>query len=116
MLAPIISCLVGLAVGSFLNVVITRLPRDESVISGRSRCPTCSVPLAWRDNVPLLSYALLKGRCRACGALIPWRYPLVEALCAGLALALWLKFPASPRLLAYYPFAAALVALTFLDL
>jgi leader peptidase (prepilin peptidase)/N-methyltransferase len=108
--------LVGLAVGSFLNVVITRLPRDESLISRRSRCPSCGVTLAWRDNVPILSYLILKGRCRTCGAPIPWRYPLVEGLSGGLALALWLKFPAHPLLLAYGPFAAILVTLTFLDL
>lgn len=116
MLAPVIACLAGLAVGSFLNVVITRLPRNESLASPRSRCPACQTPLAWRDNIPLLSFALLKGRCRACGAAIPWRYPLVELLSAGLALALWRKFPGSPLLLAYGPFAAALVAIAFLDL
>jgi leader peptidase (prepilin peptidase) / N-methyltransferase len=116
MLALVIACLAGLAVGSFLNAVITRLPRDESVASGRSRCPACGAPLAWRDNVPLLSYALLHGRCRVCRAPIPWRHPLVELLSGALALALWHKFPASPLLLAYGPFAAALVALTFLDL
>jgi leader peptidase (prepilin peptidase) / N-methyltransferase len=116
MLALVIAGLAGLAVGSFLNVVISRLPREESVAAGRSRCPACGVPLAWRDNVPLVSYVLLGGRCRACGAAIPWRYPLVEGLSGALALALWLKFPASSLLLAYAPFAALLVALTFLDL
>lgn len=116
MLAPALAFLVGLAVGSFLNVVITRLPRDERVAAGRSRCPACGVTLAWRDNIPLLSYFLLKGRCRVCEAPIPWRYPLVEALSGALALALWLKFPGSPLLLVYGPFTAILVALTFLDL
>jgi leader peptidase (prepilin peptidase) / N-methyltransferase len=115
-LAPVIACLAGLAVGSFLNVVVTRLPRGESVASGRSRCPACGVPLAWRDNIPLFSYVLLGGRCRTCRAPIPWRYPVVELLSGALALALWHKFLASPLLLAYGPFAAALVALTFLDL
>jgi leader peptidase (prepilin peptidase)/N-methyltransferase len=108
--------LVGLAVGSFLNVVITRLPMGESVAAGRSRCPACGAPVAWHDNLPLVSFLWLRGRCRACRAPIPWRYPLVEALTGGLGLALWLKFPMSPVLLAYAPFAAALVVLTFLDL
>jgi leader peptidase (prepilin peptidase)/N-methyltransferase len=116
MLAPIMAFMVGLAVGSFLNVVITRLPRDESVVSGRSRCPACSAPVAWHDNLPLASFLWLRGRCRACRAPIPWRYPLVEFLTGSLGLALWLKFPMSPLLLAYAPFAAALVTLTFLDL
>lgn len=114
--AVLLAGLVGLAVGSFLNVVITRLPRGESPFRGRSRCPQCHTPLQWRDNLPLLSYLLLRGRCRACGAPIPWRYPAVELVCGLLFAALWLKFPESPRLLAYAPFGAALVALSFLDL
>lgn len=114
--AAALSWLVGLAVGSFLNVVITRLPRDESPLRGRSRCPACGTPLAWRDNLPLVSFIRLKGRCRACGAAISWRYPAVELLSSLLGLGLWLKFPHSPLLLAYAPFAAALVALAFLDL
>lgn len=116
MLAPTLAFLVGLAVGSFLNVVITRLPLGESVVAGRSRCPACTAPVAWHDNLPLVSFLWLGGRCRACGAPIPWRYPLVEALTGGLWLALWLKFPLNPVLLAYAPFTAALVVLTFLDL
>jgi leader peptidase (prepilin peptidase)/N-methyltransferase len=107
---------VGLAVGSFLNVVITRLPRGESPLGGRSRCPQCHTPLRWRDNLPLISYLLLKGRCRACGGAIPWRYPAVELISGLLAAALWWKFPASPLLVAYAPFGAGLVALSFLDL
>jgi leader peptidase (prepilin peptidase) / N-methyltransferase len=108
--------LVGLALGSFLNVVITRLPQGESVWAGRSRCPTCRRPLFWQDNIPLVSYVWLRGRCRSCGAAIPWRYPLVE-LAGGLtALALWHTFPDKLVLLAYAPFCLALVALTAIDL
>lgn len=114
--AVLLAGLVGLAVGSFLNVVITRLPRGESPFRGRSRCPQCDAPLRWRDNLPLMSYLLLRGRCRACGGPIPWRYPLVELVSGLLGAALWLKFPGSPLLLAYAPFGAALVALSFLDL
>jgi len=70
--------LVGLAFGSFLNVCIVRLPQDESVIRPRSRCPNCQTPLRTRDNVPLLSWLLLRGRCRSCRWQIPLHYPLVE--------------------------------------
>jgi leader peptidase (prepilin peptidase)/N-methyltransferase len=107
--------LVGLALGSFLNVVITRLPRGEGVWGCRSRCPSCRTTLPWRDNVPLASYLLLKGRCRFCGAWISWRYPAVELAAGLLALALWQRFP--PGLLPVYgPFCAALLALSAIDL
>ena len=108
--------LVGLALGSFLNVVITRLPRGESVWAGRSRCPQCRQPIAWRDNIPLLSYVRLRGRCRSCGAAIPRRYLLVELAGGLMALALWHTFPDRLLLLAYAPFCLALVALTAIDL
>lgn len=71
--------IVGALIGSFLNVCIHRLPRHESLLWPASRCPSCAVPLAWYDNVPILSYLLLKGRCRACGAAISIRYPAIEA-------------------------------------
>ncbi len=70
--------LLGLCVGSFLNVLIERLPKGEGVVGGRSHCPKCGHVLAWRDLVPLLSFVLLKGRCRYCGQKISWQYPLVE--------------------------------------
>lgn len=75
----VIGALFGLVIGSFLNVCIYRLPRGESIVWPTSRCPACSRPIAWYDNIPLLSYVILLGRCRACRAPIPWRYPLVEA-------------------------------------
>ncbi|HYN18153.1 MAG TPA: prepilin peptidase [Actinomycetes bacterium] len=74
----ILAGLAGLAVGSFANVVIYRVPRRESVVRPGSRCPACGAPVAWRDNVPLLGWLLLGGRCRACRAPIGVRYPLVE--------------------------------------
>jgi leader peptidase (prepilin peptidase)/N-methyltransferase len=83
-LAIILSGLVGLAVGSFLNVVILRLPRGESIVSPSSRCPSCETPLRWYHNVPLVSWIALRGRCASCGASIGWQYPLVEAATAAI--------------------------------
>ena len=76
-LLPIFLILLGLCLGSFLNVVIHRLPRGESLSRPRSRCPGCGEPIAPRDNIPLLSWILLRGRCRHCGEPISPRYPLI---------------------------------------
>ncbi len=70
--------LLGLLFGSFLNVLVVRLPADESIVSPRSRCLSCGHAIRWYDNLPLLSYALLRGKCRDCGARIAWRYPAIE--------------------------------------
>src|SRR4030042_1736139 len=109
-------CLVGLPLGSFLNVAISRLPLEEPVWAGRSRCPHCRTPIPWRDNLPLVSFFLLRRRCRYCRHPISWRYPAVELAGGLLALALWARFPGSSLLLVYAPFCAALVVLTGLDL
>jgi leader peptidase (prepilin peptidase)/N-methyltransferase len=82
--AIIFAGLVGLIVGSFLNVVGYRLPRGESLVSPRSRCPGCGKPVRSYDNIPVVSWLILRGRCRDCGEPISWRYPLVEATTAGL--------------------------------
>lgn len=74
--------LVGACVGSFLNVCVHRLPEGESVVTPRSRCPECSTPIGWRDNVPIVSYLLLRGRCRECGTRISPQYPLIELVTA----------------------------------
>lgn len=84
--------LFGLAFGSFLNVCITRLPRHESIVRPRSRCPKCHAEIRARDNVPILSWILLRGRCRACGWRIPWRYPAIEFATAALLLLCFLRF------------------------
>lgn len=108
--------LFGLLIGSFLNVCISRLPYDESVVTPRSHCPRCSAWIAWYDNIPLLSYVLLSGRCRHCRAAISWRYPAVEALTGGL---FWLSVTIHGTTLAglkWSVFAAILVALIFTDL
>ena len=77
-LTAMLGAALGLAVGSFLNVVIHRVPRHESVVRPRSRCPECRTQIAGRDNVPVVSWLLLGGRCRTCSTRIPIRYPLVE--------------------------------------
>jgi leader peptidase (prepilin peptidase)/N-methyltransferase len=74
----VVAFLLGLAVGSFLNVVISRVPAGESIVRPGSRCRACRTPVRSRDNVPVISWLVLRGRCRACGWRIPVRYPLVE--------------------------------------
>nr|WP_041719004.1 A24 family peptidase [Desulfurivibrio alkaliphilus] len=111
----------GAVVGSFLNVVILRLPASmlgakETIVWPASRCPRCKNPLAWYDNIPLVSFMLLRRRCRACQAKISWRYPLVEAAMAGLALALLLRLGLTLDWLIYFIFSAALLAILFIDL
>ena len=106
----------GAVIGSFLNVVIARLPQGQSLIRPGSRCPACRAPIPWFHNIPLLSFVWLRGRCRQCRLLISWRYPLVEGVTAGLfALAAWRVGP-GPELLAAWIFLAALVAITGIDL
>ncbi len=108
--------LLGLVAGSFLNVVIYRLPRSESVVTPRSHCPQCGTTVRWFDNIPLLSFVLLGGRCRACHTAISWQYPLVELITGSLAVALWLKFETGPALLYFFLLICPLVAISFIDL
>lgn len=105
----------GLLVGSFLNVVIHRLPRGESIVSPRSRCPACARPIRAWENVPLLSFALLGARCRGCGARISWRYPGIELLTGTLFAALAWRYGATPTTPLLCAFAAALVAAAAID-
>jgi leader peptidase (prepilin peptidase)/N-methyltransferase len=106
----------GLVVGSFLNVVIWRVPRKESIASPASHCPGCETPIAPRDNIPVVSWLLLRGKCRHCQTKISIRYPLVELLNAALWAAMGVRFHDSWVLPAYLVFTAGLVALTFIDL
>lgn len=108
--------LLGLAVGSFLNVVIARVPAKQSVVTPRSRCAECSTAIAPRDNIPLVSYALLRGRCRACAVRIPARYPLVELGTAVLFALTAARLGPDPALPAFLVFVAALVAISAIDL
>ncbi|WP_418321258.1 prepilin peptidase [Piscinibacter sakaiensis] len=138
--SPWLLAVLGLAIGSFLNVVIHRLPlilerqwkadsadmlglpapsddtdRPMTLSRPRSHCPACKQPIPWTSNIPLISYLVLRGRCGACGVSIPLRYPLVEVLCALLfALVAW-RFGAQPVALLWCGFVAALVALAGID-
>jgi leader peptidase (prepilin peptidase)/N-methyltransferase len=105
----------GALIGSFLNVVIHRLPRDESVVFPTSRCPSCAAAIRPYDNVPVLSWLVLRGRCRACKAGINARYPAVEALTALLFVLVLLHDGVTAALLPDLIFTAALVALIFID-
>jgi leader peptidase (prepilin peptidase)/N-methyltransferase len=106
----------GLAVGSFLNVVAARIPLKRSIVSPGSACPSCGTSLAWYDNIPLVSYAVLRGRCRHCGVSISWRYPVVEATTALLVAGCGLKFGYSWDFLVAATFCAVLVAISATDL
>jgi leader peptidase (prepilin peptidase) / N-methyltransferase len=106
---------IGACVGSFLNVCIHRLPRRLSVVRPRSACPSCAAPIAWHDNVPLLSYLLLRGRCRRCRAPIALRYPLVEAATAALFALLFATRGPSIGFLLDAVLGAALIALILID-
>ncbi len=108
--------LVGAAVGSFLNVVIARVPAGESIVRPRSRCPRCKAPIAWYDNVPVVSWLALRGRCRRCGAPISPRYLAVELIGAGAAFLAWRRHGLSPEALAELVLVAMLIALAFIDL
>jgi leader peptidase (prepilin peptidase)/N-methyltransferase len=109
------ACVLGLVVGSFLNVVIHRLPRGISLAYPGSRCPACEAAIAPWDNVPVLAWLWLRGRCRRCGAGIAPRYPLVEAFTALVFTAIALRHGASAMTLVWLAFAAALIAAAAID-
>lgn len=115
--------LLGACVGSFTNVVAWRLPRQESVVFPGSHCPKCGHSIRWHDNLPVLGWLLLRGRCRDCDAAISWRYPAVEALSAGLWISALLVWPGAggglPDLWlpwAGFPLIALLLPLVLIDL
>lgn len=106
----------GLLMGSFLNVCIHRLPKGESVVKPASRCPSCGSPIRPWDNIPILSYVFLRGKCRKCGVAISPRYPLVEALNCVLYLGVFYRFGIGWHLPFYLALVSSLIALTFIDL
>jgi leader peptidase (prepilin peptidase)/N-methyltransferase len=106
----------GLLWGSFLNVCIYRVIRDISVVTPRSFCPDCERPIAWYDNIPVISYVVLQGRCRGCSGSIPIRYPIVELVTGGLFAAIAWKFAISGEALKWALFASLMVVLFWTDL
>ncbi len=108
--------LTGLCVGSFLNVCIHRIPLSKSIVFPGSTCPSCNRPIRFFDNIPLLSYLLLRGKCRACKTVIPVRYPLIEAVTGLFALVLYLKFGGSAHFIVYFIFTAVLITVSVIDL
>lgn len=111
--------ILGTALGSFTNVVIYRLPRRQSLVAPGSRCPRCQSPIRALDNIPLVSFVLLRARCRSCGRPISWRYPMVEVLTGALLAVLWWRSApqgAWVEFVAGALFTIALVAVFFIDL
>lgn len=107
----------GAIIGSFLNVVILRLPQeDTSIAFPPSHCPTCKTPLRWYMNIPIFSYLFLRGRCAHCKKRISLQYPIVELMTAGLAVAVFHSFGLSPASAAYFLFCSALLVIIFIDL
>jgi len=115
MLLFIFAFVFGAVVGSFLNVCIFRLPAQGSIVKPLSQCPHCHHPIRFYDNIPLISFFVLKGKCRDCGGTIAWRYPLVELITAILALLLFAKFYITLNFIIFFVFTAVLIVITFID-
>ncbi len=115
-MAYAIAALFGLVIGSFLNVCIYRLPLDLSIVWPASRCTSCGRELSWFENVPVVSYAVLRGRCRACGQHISVMYPFIELLTAGVFVATYATFGLSVLLPVRLLFACAMIVLLVIDL
>jgi leader peptidase (prepilin peptidase) / N-methyltransferase len=114
---PYLTFFIGALVGSFLNVVILRLPEpEESIVFPSSRCPKCKKNLKWYDNIPILSFIILRRQCRYCHNKISWQYPIVELSMALLSLALFLKFELSIEFFIYFLFTSSLLSVIVIDL
>lgn len=111
----VVFALVGAAVGSFLNVCISRIPEGISIVSPSSRCPQCGHPIRFYDNIPLISYLFLLGKCRDCKGRISFRYPLVELVTAAFAWLLFQKYGLTPAYPAVFIFVCTLIVITFID-
>jgi leader peptidase (prepilin peptidase) / N-methyltransferase len=112
----VMSFVLGTTIGSFLNVCIHRLPADLSVIRPASRCPKCEKPIAWYDNIPVLSWLILRAKCRSCGAPISWRYPAIEVLTGVMFFFVYWKFGPVVATPLYMLLVAGLIVVTFVDL
>jgi leader peptidase (prepilin peptidase)/N-methyltransferase len=112
----LLAVLCGLIIGSFLNVCIYRLPLEMSIVRPRSSCPSCNRAIAWFDNIPLLSYVVLQGKCRHCSAGIPIRYPLIEAITGLVSWLVFYRFGLGLDYFVYFSYAAALLVVSVIDL
>jgi leader peptidase (prepilin peptidase)/N-methyltransferase len=112
----IMIALIGAAIGSFLNVCIRRIPAGESLVLPASHCPKCNYSIKFYDNIPIISYVLLGGKCRNCRTGISLQYPLVELLTAVMALLLFWKFGLNLKLFISFLFTCSLIVITFVDL
>jgi leader peptidase (prepilin peptidase)/N-methyltransferase len=106
----------GICIGSFLNVCIYRLPEKKSIVHPRSMCPACGTLIRFYDNIPILSYLVLKGKCRQCSEGISFRYPVIEFISGIFAVGVYIKFGLGFEALIYYTFIAVLLAITFIDI
>jgi len=111
-----LSFVLGTIAGSFVNVLIYRIPKGEPIFLSRSYCPSCKEKIAFYDNIPIVSFALLKGKCRKCGSPIPIRYPFVELLCGGVFLFNYLYFGFSLSFLFNSILISSLIAISIIDL
>ncbi len=116
LIVPIVIFLFGMCVGSFLNVCIYRLPISKSIVYPPSACPRCGYQIRYYDNIPVLSYLFLRGRCRQCRVHIPVRYPLIELLSGLAAAGIYFKFGLTPQASVYYLFISILLVITFIDI
>ncbi len=116
LLSAVFSVAFGLILGSFLNVCIHRIPLGRSIVHPPSSCPECGVRIRFYDNIPLVSYLFLRGRCRSCGAWISWRYPLVEALTGAISYLLFIRFGLGLQYIVLIAFSASLVVISIIDL
>jgi leader peptidase (prepilin peptidase)/N-methyltransferase len=112
----VIAAFFGLFIGSFLNVCIYRIPRDLSIVWPGSKCPGCDTPIRAYDNMPVLSWIILLGKCRKCGQKISIRYPVVEALTGIISTVFFHKYGLTLQFFIYYAFACALIVVTYIDL
>ncbi len=112
----VFSFILGAIVGSFLNVCIFRIPEGESIVKPLSRCPQCKNPIRFYDNIPIISFLILKGKCRDCGQKISWQYPIVELITGILCLFLYREFGFSLMFLIFFFFTCVLIVIAFIDL
>jgi len=108
--------ILGLVIGSFLNVCIYRIPEGKSIVSPPSSCPSCGSRIRWYDNIPVLSYLMLRGRCRSCGERISIQYPLVELTTAVLSVLLFLRFGVSIDMLYFLVLTCSLIVISVIDI